>query len=711
MTEKEKNRASQYRLLRNAALAGVIVVSLAMGAGLGAYLSLSRDLPSVGRLELKDYTTGLITRVYSSEGEVIEEFYEQKRIPIRLSQLPRDLIEATLAVEDQNFYSHWGVDFEGILRAVYVNLRHRRIVQGGSTITQQLARNLFLNPEKTLMRKVKEAILALEIENTYSKDEILELYFNQIYYGSGAWGAESAAQIYFGKHVWELSLTECAMLAGIPRWPARYSPKLNLETSIERTRTVLRLMEERGYPVDADIDVEEVTLAAASGDTSETVGRYFIETVRQYLEEQYGTNRLYKGGLRVYTTMSVDLQREADRILEEGLERIEEFPGYRHPTYSDVIERREGKKSKEGTTEYLQGALIALEPFTGHVKALVGGRDFSDNEFNRAVSARRQPGSAFKPIFYTAAIDNGIPPSTIIIDSPVSIPQSDGTVWKPTNYERTFRGPTVLREALTQSINMISIKLLMKIGPQTAAVYARRMGIDSHLPLVESLALGAGDVTPLELTAAFATFPTGGLRVTPIYITKVVDAKGNVLEKNRVKREQAVPPQTAYIMTSLLEDVVDYGTGRSTRAWGFRRPAGGKTGTNTDYTDAWFVGFTPDLVTGVWVGFDDVQTIIRRGSGARLALPIWTEFMKVAHDTLPEKTFPVPDGIVTDRICKASGLLATDYCPRDLVYYEVFIEGTEPTGPCEIHSPSLLQGDNEYFIDTPRDQSATPEFF
>lgn len=711
MVEKKKVKATHYRLLRNAAVAGIVVVSLTMGAGLGAYNSLSRDLPSVGRLELKDYTTGLITKVYSSNGEVIREFYEQKRIPIKLSQLPRDLIEATLAVEDQNFYDHWGVDFEGIMRAVYVNLRHRKIVQGGSTITQQLARNLFLNPEKTLMRKVKEAILALEIENTYSKDEILELYFNQIYYGSGAWGAEAAAQVYFGKHVWELSLTECAMLAGIPRWPARYSPRLNLETSIERTKTVLRLMEERGYPVDPDLDVEEVTLAAASGEKEEIPGPYFIEVIRQYLEEKYGYNRLYKGGLKVYTTMNVDLQREADRIVEEGLERIEGFWGYRHPTYAEVIERREGKKSTGGTTEYLQGVLVAIEPFTGNVRALVGGRNFNDNEFNRAISARRQPGSAFKPIFYTAAIDNGIPPSTIIIDSPVSIPQADGTVWKPTNYERTFRGPTILREALMKSINMISIKLLMKIGPQTAAVYARRMGIESHLPLVESLALGAGDVTPIEITAAFATFPTGGLRVTPLFITKVVDSKGNVLEENRAQREQAIPPQTAYIMTSLLEDVIDNGTGKSARAWGFKRPAGGKTGTNTDYTDAWFIGFTPDLVTGVWVGFDEVQTIIRSGSGARLALPIWTEFMKVAHDTLPEKTFPVPDGIVTYKICKASGLLATDYCPRDQVYYEVFIEGTEPTSPCEIHSPSLLQGDNEYFIDTPKEQSKTPEFF
>lgn len=687
---------------------GIVLVSLTMGGMFGGYYYLSRDLPSVARLELKDYTTGLITQILSKDGEVIKEYFEQKRIPIKLSQIPEVLIEATLAVEDQDFYSHWGVDLMGILRAAYVNIRSRRIVQGGSTITQQLARNLFLNPEKTLMRKIKEAILALEIESTYSKSEILELYFNQIYYGSGAYGAEAAAQVYFGKHVWELNLLECAVLAGIPRWPARYSPKLNPEASLERTKTVLRLMKERGYLTN-DVTVDEIPLAASVSNEWEAVGPYFTEIVRQYLEDKYGYNRLYKGGLKVYTTMDMHLQKEAERILEEGLERIEGFWGYEHVTYAELIKEK-AQKSGE-TTEYLQGALVALEPQTGFVRALIGGRDYSDNEFNRAILAKRQPGSVFKPIFYTAAIDNGIPASTIIIDSPVSIPQADGTIWRPTNYEKTFRGPTVLREALAYSINMISIKLLMKIGPQTATIYAKRMGIDSNLPAVESLALGSGEITPLEATVAFSTFPTGGIRVTPIFIERVEDSKGNVLEENIPVRDQVLSPQTAYVMTTILEDAIDYGTGKSARAWGFKRPAGGKTGTNTDYSDAWFIGFTPDLVCGVWVGFDENKTIIKRGSGARLALPIWTEFMKVAHENLPEKTFPMPEGITTRKICKTSGLLETEYCPRDQVYYEVFISGTEPTDPCVIHSPDLLQGDNEYFIDSPQDDSQNPEIF
>lgn len=687
---------------------GIVLVSLTMGGMFGGYYYLSSDLPSVARLELKDYTTGLITQILSKDGEVIKEYFEQKRIPIKLSQIPEVLIEATLAVEDQDFYSHWGVDLMGILRAAYVNIRSRRIVQGGSTITQQLARNLFLNPEKTLMRKIKEAILALEIESTYSKSEILELYFNQIYYGSGAYGAEAAAQVYFGKHVWELNLLECAVLAGIPRWPARYSPKLNPEASLERTKTVLRLMKERGYLTN-DVTVDEIPLAASVSNEWEAVGPYFTEIVRQYLEDKYGYNRLYKGGLKVYTTMDMHLQKEAERILEEGLERIEGFWGYEHVTYAELIKEK-AQKSGE-TTEYLQGALVALEPQTGFVRALIGGRDYSDNEFNRAILAKRQPGSVFKPIFYTAAIDNGIPASTIIIDSPVSIPQADGTIWRPTNYEKTFRGPTVLREALAYSINMISIKLLMKIGPQTATIYAKRMGIDSNLPAVESLALGSGEITPLEATVAFSTFPTGGIRVTPIFIERVEDSKGNVLEENIPVRDQVLSPQTAYVMTTILEDAIDYGTGKSARAWGFKRPAGGKTGTNTDYSDAWFIGFTPDLVCGVWVGFDENKTIIKRGSGARLALPIWTEFMKVAHENLPEKTFPMPEGITTRKICKTSGLLETEYCPRDQVYYEVFISGTEPTDPCVIHSPDLLQGDNEYFIDSPQDDSQNPEIF
>jgi len=665
----------------------------------------------VARLELRDYTTGLITKVYSSDGEVIKEFYEQKRIPIKLDQIPENLVKATLSVEDQNYYSHWGVDFAGIFRATYVNLRNRRIVQGGSTITQQLARNLFLTQERTYMRKIKEAILALEIETTFSKDEILELYFNQIYYGSGAYGAEAAAQIYFGKHVTELNLVECAVLAGIPRWPSRYSPKLNPEASLERTKTVLRLIGEEGSPSEKVVTIDELPPIETLIEEKVASGLYFTEVVRQYLEEKYGYNRLYKSGLVVRTTIDMNLQREAERIMEEGLQRIENFWDYKYITYDKVIESRDGEKRSSETTEYLQGALAAIEPATGFVKALIGGRDYRDNEFNRAIDAKRQPGSVFKPILYTAAIDNGIPPSTIIIDSPVSIPQGDGTIWKPTNYDKTFRGPIILREAITKSINMISIKLLMKIGPQTATVYAKRMGIDSNLPAVESLALGAGELTPLEVTAAFATFPTGGVRITPIFIESIEDAKGNVLESNSPRREQAISPQTAYIMTTLLEDVIDHGTGRSSRAWGFKRPAGGKTGTNTDYSDAWFIGFTPDYVCGVWVGFDDNRTIINKGSGARLALPIWTEFMKVAHDTLPERTFPVPEGITTSKICKTTGLVSTEYCPRDKVYYEVFIEGTEPTGPCEIHSPDLLQGDDEYYIDIPKKNSGTAEFF
>jgi len=681
-----------------------------MGIFFGAYYYLSRDLPSVARLELKDYTTGLITKIYSSDGEVLKEFYEQKRIPIKLSQVPQALIEATIAVEDQSFYSHWGVDFIGILRAMSVNIRHGRIVQGGSTITQQLARNLFLTQERTFMRKIKEAILALQIESTYSKDEILELYFNQIYYGSGAYGAEAAAEIYFDKHIWELDLFQCAVLAGIPRWPSRYSPKLNPEASLERTKTVLRLMQERGFAFEDGEGIDEIPLAAAAVEEKELVGPYFTEVVRQYLEEKYGYNRLYKSGLKVYTTIDIHLQREAERLLEEGLERIEGFSGYKHPTYREIIEKREKRKRSSEITNYLQGALVAIDPATGHVKVLIGGRDYKDNEFNRAIFAKRQPGSVFKPIVYTAAIDNGIPPSTIIIDSPVSIPQADGTIWKPTNYDKSFRGPTILRDALVHSINMISIKLLMKIGPQTATIYAKRMGIESNLPAVESLALGAGEITPMEATTAFAVFPTGGIRITPIFIERVEDAKGNVLEQNEPRREQAISPQTAYIMTSLLEDVIDHGTGRSARAWGFKRPAGGKTGTNTDYSDAWFIGFTPDMVCGVWVGFDERKTITRSGTGARLALPIWTEFMKVAHDTLPERTFPVPEGIVTKKICKSTGLVATDYCPGDEVYFEVFISGTEPTDPCEIHNPELLQGENEYLIDTPKNDTDTPEF-
>ncbi len=674
----------------------LIALSFIFGIGFGLLRYYQKDLPSIGKLELDDTTTGLISKVYSTDGMVIHEFYEEKRIPISLHEIPDFLKQAVIVMEDRRFYSHWGVDIMGILRAFWVNLRSGDIVQGGSTITQQLARNLFLTTEKTFSRKIREAILAFEIERTYSKDEILEMYFNQVYFGSGAYGIEAAAQTYFDKSARDLKLDEGTLLAGIPRWPSRYSPYLNIEAALDRRATVLDLMVKERYLSPAQSEAAKAMPVNLKGrDQRERVATYFVEYIRKELEDRFGYNRLYRGGLNIYTSLDFELQQKAVEIVEKGLLDIESQWNYKHITYKEFLENGENGSKPQGPIPYLQGALIAIEAETGYIRAMVGGRDYHHSKFNRAVQAHRQPGSIFKPFVYTAAIDNGIPPSTIIIDSPISLDQPGQDDWRPTNYDDTFRGPTPLRIGLKKSINLISIKLLMKIGVPTVIEYAKRMGINSPIPAVESIAIGAGEVIPMEVVSAFSIFANQGIRVEPLAIIRVESRDGELLWENKPRKEAVLSPQSAYIMTSLLQAVLESGTGYGARLRGFSRPAGGKTGTTNDYTDAWFVGFTPNLITGVWVGFDQPQTIIDKGTGARVALPIWTDFMIEAHRGLPPRNFPVPSDILTKMICAESGLLATDSCPKKSLYSEVFIKGTEPNLDCDIHKPTLIEGGKE----------------
>jgi penicillin-binding protein 1A len=674
----------------------MIALSFIFGIGFGLLRYYQKDLPSIAKLELDDTTTGLISKVYSADSTVIHEFYEEKRIPISLQEIPDFLKQAVIVTEDRRFYDHWGVDVMGILRAFWVNVRSGDIVQGGSTITQQLARNLFLTTEKTFSRKIREAILAFEIERTYSKDEILEMYFNQVYFGSGAYGIEAAAQTYFDKSARELVLDEGTLLAGIPRWPSRYSPYLNVEASLERRATVLDLMVRERHLSPAEAEAAKAMPVDLKGRPQrERVATYFVEYLRKELEDRFGYNRLYRGGLNVYTSLDFELQQKAIEIVEKGLRDIEAQWNFKHITYEKYVENNENGDIPQGPIPYLQGALIAIEAETGYIRAMVGGRDYHHSKFNRAIQARRQPGSIFKPFVYTAAIDNGIPPSTIIIDSPISLDQPGQDDWRPTNYDDTFRGPTPLRIGLKKSINLISIKLLMKIGVPTVIEYAKRMGINSPIPAVESIAIGAGEVIPMEVVSAFSIFANQGIRVEPLAIVRVESRDGELLWDNKPRKEAVLSPQTAYIMTSMLQAVVNSGTGYGARLRGFSRPAGGKTGTTNDYTDAWFVGFSPDLITGVWVGFDSPQTIIDKGTGARCALPIWTDFMIEAHRGLPPRNFPVPSDIMTKMVCAESGLLATDSCPKKSLYSEVFIKGTEPNLDCDIHRPSLIEGGKE----------------
>jgi penicillin-binding protein 1A len=663
---------------------GVVILFLAFAASgflVGSIRWLQRDLPPPSAL--REFRSPLVTRIYDANGEFITEFYLEKRVPVPLSRVSPQFIDAILAIEDRRFRQHWGIDLSGVIRATLRDLRARRRAEGASTITQQLARNLFLTPEKTWPRKIKEALLALQIERLYSKDEILELYLNQICFGHGAYGVEAASQLYFGKHANELTLAESALLAGIPRRPVRYSPFDNPEAALARRNVVLRVM------VEAEcISAEE---AAAAAEEPVVVQRpelipneapYFVESVRKRIEDRFGPDFIYHEGASIETTLDLRLQRIANHVLEEGLASLEHI--YRLSDARDTAT----ESLPQGPPRYLQGALVCIDPKTGAVRALVGGRDFQASQFDRATQARRQPGSAFKPFVYTAAVDNGFTPVDIILDSPIVV-ETPLDVWRPANYDGQFIGPASLRIGLALSRNLMAVRLLRRVGTRTVISYARRMGIKSDLQDVLSLALGSCEVTLLELTSAYGVFANGGVRAEPFFISRVTDRDGNAVYEANPWEEVALTPQTTYIMVSLLESVMNAGTARRARLLGLTAPAGGKTGTTNDFTDAWFIGFTPDLVCGVWVGFDELKPIAEGASGAVAALPIWTAFMKEAIGEEQEpKEFDVPPGIVQRLICAETGLLATDACPE--VREEVFIAGTEPTVACDIHRLRII---------------------
>jgi len=673
-------------------LFAVVLVAVTVGM-VAAVLWLSRDLPSPALLESIEPTVG--TTVYDRNGEVLHEFYRENRVIVGLDEISPRLIDAIIATEDREFREHWGVDVFGVVRAALRNIRAGRVVQGASTITQQLARSLFLTPEVSLTRKLKEALLALRIEQTYSKDRILELYLNQIYFGDGAYGAEAAARSLFGKSAAELDLPEAALLAGLPKNPSGYSPRRHPERALRRRSLVLSMMVENGA-----ITQEEAAAADTSAlgvvERSEEIklGAYFIEHVRREVISKYGAEALYSGGLSIYTTLDSELQAVAEEKLEERFVRLEQdydFPVKRGDEYDlDTLDY----------IPYVQGALLAVDVSTGGILAMIGGRDFQDSPFNRATQAPRQPGSGFKPFVYTAAIDHGFSPADTILDAPIVIPGAgtpivlegtdppieEPTDWLPENYTHDFKGEIRLRYALKRSINIPAVKLAMMVGPETVARYARDMGIETPLPAVYSLALGSAEVRLIDMVRAYGTLANQGIRLEPYAIERIEDRNGRILEVHSAVSREVIPPQTAYVVTSMLESVIESGTGWAARAWGFQHPAAGKTGTTNDCTDAWFVGFTPRIICGVWAGFDDRRTLGEKMTGARVALPIWTEFMKAAHAGLPKEPFPVPPGVVVRRICAESGLLAGENCPETID--EVFVQGTEPVQTCRRHGPA-----------------------
>ncbi len=632
-------------------IAAVLVLS--GGFLLGFYIYFSKDLPRL--TSVKDYAPKVVTQVLSENGEVLAEFFVEKRYFISIEDMPTVLIEAFIAAEDERFFEHQGLDFFSIMRAMVKNIASMDIVQGGSTITQQVTKSLLLTPEKSYTRKIKEAILAYRMEKSLSKSDILSIYLNQIYLGHRSYGVEAAASTYFNKSASDLNLAEAALLAGLPKAPSAYSPIRHPKRAKRRQRYVLQRMVDSGY-----ISKEEAERAAdypititPAENKNIKIAPYFTEYIRHYLKQNYGNESLYSEGLQVYTPLNLFMQQGAQKAVESGLASYEKRMG---------VEEGEPR---------VQGALIAMEPQTGHIKALVGGVNFLDNQFNRALQARRQPGSAFKPIVYAAALDKYYTTTTKVIDSPlVYMVDSDEEFWEPRNFDLLYKGPITLRKALSESRNIITIKILQDIGVGYVVKYAKKLGISTPLNHDLSLALGSSGMSLLEITRAYSAFANQGLLVEPIFITKIVSRDGTVLEENKPRVQQAISPQTAYLVTDLLTSVVKEGTGRSALA--LKRPCAGKTGTTNDVRDAWFIGFTPDLIAGTWVGFDNQKPLGKRETGAVAASPIWVDFMQGALEGRPKKTFSVPEGVVFMRIDAETGRPATPQTEK--VAYECFKE-------------------------------------
>jgi penicillin-binding protein 1A len=641
----------------------LLLTAVLVGGAAGYMIFSFVDLPQVRSLE--EYQPSVISRVYTDNNRLLAEFYLENRTPVALEEVPENLIKALIATEDSRFYSHRGIDYRGMARAMFRNLRARRVLEGGSTLTQQLAKVLFLTPERSYTRKLKELVVALMIEQRYTKREILSFYLNQVYFGSGAYGVEAAARVYFGKPARDLNIAECALLAALPRSPKYYSPFRSPVNARSRRAHVLNRMVSTGIitPFQAE-EANKTPLPVPAAVKAGGPAPYFVEYVRQKVEERFGSSILYSGGLNIYTSINDELQGYADEAVATGLSRIE---------------ARLGVTGKSP----LQAALIAMDPATGRIRAMVGGRDFSKSRFNRALQAFRQPGSAFKPVIYAAAIEHGFGPSDLLDDSPLAIKLDRKKIWEPENFTRTYQGPVTLRRALSQSLNVPTIRLLEKVGIEETIRYARRLGIRSQLGHYLSLALGSSDVTLAELTSAYAVFANHGTKIGPVSILMVTDRTGRVLYMNDAAPEQAMKPETAYLTTYLLKGVIEHGTGWKARELG--RPAAGKTGTTNDFRDAWFIGYTPGLVAGVWVGRDNQESIGPKETGGRAALPIWLEFMKKAHADRPSDDFAAPDDIVFKQIDPRTGLLSTDRCKSSI--REAYVPGTEPRRYCEESAP------------------------
>ncbi len=700
--EKLKDQYNQYPWLLYPATTLLILILV---GGLMVFI-LSRDLPSLTQLEMAE-DVQLVTKIYSSDDKIIEQLYRQNRVKVPIERIPEHLKQATIAIEDQNFYNHWGISLKRIVAAIIIDISSFSFRQGASTITQQLARKIYLHPQKTIIRKFKEQLTSLQIERTYSKSEILRMYLNRMPLGRGTFGVQAASLAYFNKNVEELEIQESATLAGLFRLPYGYAPDRNPETTKRRRNTVLNCMYDCNFITKEECDsLKQLDLEVIKRDSesSSSLAPYFTEYIRQNLQREYGMG-LYTNGLSIYTTLNTRVQACADSAVKSFL------PDFENKYREKIIEKQQFKdwfnpplETEEEIKEFLsdsvlfdslmhvhatpQVALTAINPQNGHILAMIGGRDFSKSKYNRATQMKRQPGSSFKPFAYTVAIDNGWPTTTELLNQPVVIIMPGGTTWRPTNYDKTTGGPTTLREGLRKSLNLIAAKLVQELIPPSKVVsYAKHFGFTTKIHPYDGVALGQDVVIPLELTAAYSVFANKGVRVEPTAVLRVEDKDGNILEKNIPDQRVVISEETAYIMVDLLKTVINSGTGVTARTkWNFYRPAGGKTGTTNDFRNAWFAGFTPQIAASVWVGFDDQRTSLGKGqNGALTALPIWAPFMKMAHDSLklPLKDFTMPDGVVKLRICSETKKIATPNCPK--ILDEIFLKELAPKDTCDIH--------------------------
>lgn len=630
-----------------------------LGLGLSMFI-MSILMASCGFLEIKlpDAEIAQSSKILDIHGEEIAILFEENRIPVDVNNISQSVLSAIVAVEDARFYTHYGIDPIGILRALATNVKAGKIIEGGSTITQQTAKNLYLTHERTWQRKIKELIYTLQLEQKYTKEEILELYLNQIYFGEGAYGIEVAAQTYLGKAAKDLSLAESAYLVGLPQRPNFYNPFKRPEEAKKRQLTVLSRMLEQQYITQEQFEqAEKEEIVLKAGYREKTVqAAYFINEIRQYITEKYdnGAELLLRGGLTVQTTLDLKWQKAAEKALQEGL----------------------GQADPE-----LQGAIVALDPHTGGIRAMVGGKDFGESRFNR-VFAERQPGSAFKPFLYAAALDNGYTAASMVRCEPFQIPVENG-IYEPKDFGDDYHHQDfTLYEALSISDNVIAVKLNYWLSPRTLVQYAERFGIEAKLRPYPSLALGTSEVTPMEMAKAFSPFANLGKRVEPYFIVSMTDYYGRILEENEPVIDRAVDPVLSYLVVDMMQGVVQEGGTAAQLSEIVDRPIAGKTGTSQNYQDLWFVGVTPDLSAAVYVGYDKPRSTGR--TGGNLAGPIWARFVKDSLEGVPAKEFPKPQGIDERDICPDSGLLTTEYCPEEIRLS--FAVGTEPKKSCNIHS-------------------------